>query len=479
VSNTGTVEAKGGLAALTADGGTVNASGTVTGQQVELTAKDVTQAADASLHANGNGNGNGGNITITAQGQVELGGSSSGVTFLLWSGNYIDRPNLTLNGTINALAVELIADKLPTAIRGGGIMSGTGSITQDGSATNVVQTSDKLLIGWRDFDIAAGESINFLQPNANAAVVNKIFSGGVTTIDGALNANGRVFVLNPYGIVVGNTGTINANSITLVAGDILDSYENVLSGDTWSVSTNPRDYGPSSGLVKNSGDIHAANGVTLIGSQVMNMTSGRIYTWGGNIAMVAGGRVQVSQNADRSMSRVDALTATNNALVANDGRITADNSYVKLDAYTSTQGQGEVARSTGQIDALNRTDTMSAPGELTAGNILVSGRSTSGASGTVNIRGRLVGQNVTVHSDGNLSFSGGTLILRQRSSDPDFNAITLEGNRIIIGSVGVGTTIEGNAILRGVGIKPVFDQQGSFNVVGGTQSLVDIEPLQF
>jgi hypothetical protein len=232
--------------------------------------------------------------------------------------------------------------------------------------------------------------------------------------------------------------------------------------------------GPSVGLVKNSGDIHAANGVTLIGTQVMNMTSGRIYTWGGNIAMVAGGRVQVSQNADGSMSRVDALASINNALVANDGRITADNSYVKLDAYTSTQGQGEVARSTGQIDALNRTDTMSAPGELAAGNILVSGRSLSNASGTVNIRGRLIGQNVTVHSDGDLNlFGGGVLTLRQQSEDPDFNKITLEGHRITVAPEGFG--VEGNAVLQGVGIKPVFDLQAPLNVTGGTLSLRDIQ----
>jgi hypothetical protein len=209
----------------------------------------------------------------------------------------------------------------------------------------------------------------------------------------------------------------------------------------------------------------------------MNMTSGRIYTWAGNIAMVAGANVQVSQNADGSMRRVDALGATHNALVANDGRITADNSYVMLDAYTDTLGQGEVARSTGQIDALNRTDTMSAPGELAAGNILVSGRSSSSVSpGMVNIRGRLIGQNVTVHSDGDLNlFGGGVLTLRQQSADPDFNKITLEGHRITVAPEGFG--VEGNAILSGIDSTSVFDQKGAFNVVGGTLSMQDIKPL--
>jgi hypothetical protein len=162
--------------------------------------------------------------------------------------------------------------------------------------------------------------------------------------------------------------------------------------------------------------------------------------------------------------------------VANDGRITADNSYVMLDAYTSTFSQGEVARSTGQIDALNRTGTMSAPGELAAGNILVSGRNSKGEFGTVNIRGRLIGQNVTVHSDGDLNlFGGGVLTLRQQSEDPDFNKITLEGKRITVAPEGF--TVQGNAVVQGIGYRPVFDEQGLLNVTD-TLTMQNIEPLQ-
>jgi filamentous hemagglutinin family protein len=580
VRNTGTIEANGlagltdsGTVTLQANTGTVDVGGTVTGQHVDIMTTNVTQAAGASLHADGD-------VTITtiAPGQVVLNGDiSAGDTFSLGS-IFARNANVTLNGTVAAQDVALYAAQLnvaqnaavnaasvsltsqgdamiagsidaasdlsikangsvaqtadgllrfgasstisaPSVVLNGtidagasftvatpggsvfgagmyqpgqgfggtnaspppvnaAVSSGTGSITQDGNAINVVQSSDKLVLDWGTFNIAAGDSINFVQPNANAAVLNRVVSPQATTIDGALNANGRVFLINPYGIVISPTGTINANSVTLVAGDLLSSSDaDVLSGDTWDVLTTPIYPGPSSGQVLNSGDIHAANGVTMIGSQVINLTSGRLYTWGGNIAMVAGGEVRVSQNADGSMSGVDALNAIPNALVANDGRITADNSYVKLDAYTSTASQVEVARSLGQIDALNRTDTMSAPGELAAGNILISGRNANGFWGTVNIRGRLIGQNVTVHSDGNLYlFGGGVLTLRQQSADPDFNKITLEGHRITVAPEGF--TVEGSAVLRGIGFGSVFDKQGPFNVIGDDLSLIDIAPLQ-
>jgi filamentous hemagglutinin family protein len=483
-------------------------NGAVDAQNVKISADQLDVLQNAAVNA--------GSVSLSSQGQTNIAGSVIGTSNLSINGlggitqtaggllrfgdtmtAYSSNNSVLLNGTIDAGSEYSVlshlqefrfgaglyqpgqgfggASALPS-LRAGQITLGTGSITQDGSAINVMQTSDKLIIDWKDFNIAAGESINFLQPNANAAVLNKVTSGIATTIDGALNANGRVFVVNPYGIVVGTTGTINANSVTLAAGYLLSPDEDVLSADTWSVTAASHVGVTQTGLMKNSGDIHTANGVTLIGAQVMNMTSGRIYTWDGNIAMVAGGEFQVSQNVDGSMRGVDVVGAIDKPLVANDGRITADSGYVKLDAYTSSLDKSEVARSTGQIDALNRTDTMSAPGELAAGNILVSGRHTWGEFGTVNIRGRLIGQNVTVRSDGNLNlFGGGVLTLRQQSADPDFNKITLEGNRITVAPEGF--TVQGNALVRLTGSWPIFDQQGPLNVTGGTLSMQDIEPL--
>jgi hypothetical protein len=95
----------------------------------------------------------------------------------------------------------------------------------------------------------------------------------------------------------------------------------------------------------------------------------------------------------------------------------------------------------------------------------------------VNIRGRLNGQNVTVHSDGDLYlYGGGTLSTWQRGADPSAQKVTLEGNRIIVGPEGFN--IDGSAVLRGVGYRPVFEQRGSFNVIGNDLSLIDFDTLQ-
>nr|WP_239556557.1 filamentous hemagglutinin N-terminal domain-containing protein [Dyella flava] len=465
---------------------TINATG---GGSIDtVSATHVTLSSDGLIHLNGNVIGT---STVSITGQQGVTQTEDG---LLRSGDAmtIASDKVTLNGTIDAGSGYSVneqgqwqpfaagvyqpgqaygaANALPGLPNNGVITAGSGSITTAGDATNVVQTSDKLIIDWRDFNIAFGESLNFLQPNANAAVLNKVTSGKTSTINGALTANGRVFILNPYGIVIGPTGTINANSVTLAAGSIL-ADEDFLMGDTWNVNTSSGS--GQQGLVQNHGTIATKTGVTLIGNQVLNLTSGRITTGKGNLSMVAGGMVQLSQSNDGSVSKVDALTSTNNALVANDGRITVDNGYAQLEAYTDTPNQGEIVRSLGQIDALNRSGDVSAPGEPSAGNILIRGRSSDESSGTVDIRGRLNGQNITVHSDGDLNLYSAALTTWQRGADPSKQKVTLEGNRIIVGPEGL--TIDGSAVLRGVGNAPVFDQQGPFTVIGNDVSLIDLD----
>jgi filamentous hemagglutinin family protein len=486
----------------------VNISGRLSGRNITLRSN-----GDLNIHATGGGAGSidtvsATNVMLSSDGLIHLNGNVIGTSTVSITGQQgvtqteggllrfgdamtIASPNsVLLNGTIDAgswyhvneglWSIQLGAgvyqpgqgygatNPLPGLPINGVITAGTGSIIADGDTTNVVQTSDKLIIDWRDFNIAFGESMNFLQPNANAAVLNKVTSGKTSTIDGALNANGRVFILNPNGIVIGPTGTINANSVTLAAGSLL-SDEDFLRGDTWGVYT----LGGSgqSGLVQNEGTITTKTGATLLGSRVLNLADGRISSGNGNIGMAAGALTFVRQNDDGSMSALDVFSPIQNALVANDGRITADNGFAQLEAYTSTAHQAQVVRNRGQIDAINRSGTASAPGELGAGDILISARNDDGSPAAADIRGRLTGQNITLYSDGDLNVGGGA-VLSTRQLGPDYS-VTMAGNRVTVDPQ--HATINGNVVLQGVGFEPTYDLQGQLDVVGGGLSLLDIE----
>ncbi|KVL30551.1 hypothetical protein WS96_17660 [Burkholderia sp. MSMB1835] len=342
--------------------------------------------------------------------------------------------------------------------RGGSIVAGTGTIAQDGKVTDVQQSTDRMVVNWKDFDIARDEAINFRQPNANAAVLNRVASGKVTSIDGALNANGRVFVLNPDGIVVGKDATINANGVTLAAADTSD--DDFMQKRALRFNMDPA----KRGFVRNEGTIASRTGAALIGREASNLASGRITSGNGNVALAAGGGATMSLNADGSLNQVDVTDATDRALVANDGRITADNGYASLQAYASGAADAEVARNRGQIDAINRSNASRSATGLSRGDVLISGRNADNGDqgGIVNIRGRITGQNIRLASTGDLNLSNGAT-LGTRNVGPDYG-VTLAGRRVAIAST--GATINGDATVQGVGDNATYVQDGPLNTSG-------------
>ncbi len=104
------------------------------------------------------------------------------------------------------------------AVDTGVITHDTGSIDKSGNTTTVNQSSDKLIVNWNKMNVDEGDTLNFVQKHTNAAVLNRIHSVDPTTILGTLNANGRVFVVNPNGVLIGNGASVNFG--TLVASSL-------------------------------------------------------------------------------------------------------------------------------------------------------------------------------------------------------------------------------------------------------------------
>src|SRR5690606_21649675 len=76
---------------------------------------------------------------------------------------------------------------LPT---GGTVTQGSGTIETVGGHMDVTQTSEKLVIDWNTFDIAAGESVEFHQPGPQAVALNRVLDVEPSEIFGKLDANG-------------------------------------------------------------------------------------------------------------------------------------------------------------------------------------------------------------------------------------------------------------------------------------------------
>ncbi len=102
-----------------------------------------------------------------------------------------------------AFAILLILVAFPAAASelpdNGVVVGGAASISSTGSQMTVSQSTNRAIISWDSFNIVDA-AVTFSQPNSSSIALNRVGSGvGPSTINGILNANGHVMVLNPNG----------------------------------------------------------------------------------------------------------------------------------------------------------------------------------------------------------------------------------------------------------------------------------------
>ncbi len=174
----------------------------------------------------------------------------------------------------------------------GGVVAG-GSVSSILSADRltITQGSNRAIIDWQSFNIGGGKTVEFVQPGAHAAVLNRVSAGtGLSEIHGSLQANGMVLLMNPNGVLFGQGATINVGSLIATTGtvdpirfmDELNAGFVAISGAT--------------GRVRNRGQISAAGAglVALVAPSVRN--DGQITATGGRIALAGSDRATVSLN---------------------------------------------------------------------------------------------------------------------------------------------------------------------------------------
>jgi filamentous hemagglutinin family protein len=265
-----------------------------------------------------------------------------------------------------ALAVSLLLASQAHAVGNGNIASGTGNIDKNGNTTTVNQTSDKLIVNWDNMDVAKGDTLTFAQKNAQASVLNRIASADPTTILGALNANGRVFIVNPNGVLIGNGAAINVGSLVASSLNISDADFN---------ADNLNFAGGGNGNVINQGTINAAESVGLIGSKKVENT-GTIKAKNGNVTLASGDAISLTFSGSNLQAKL--TQGSLEALVNNGGVIATQNGDIVLTAWARDALTRSVINNTGVLEAT------ALPGATaTAGHIQL----ISQGNGAVNVGG--------------------------------------------------------------------------------------------
>lgn len=154
----------------------------------------------------------------------------------------------------------LIPSLLAAHPTGGQTIAGSIEISQNGTQCTI-RAADKSVIHWDHFGIDRGESLSFIQPGTSSSVLNRVTGKTISEINGFLQANGQVFLVNPNGIVIGSEGMIQT------AGFLASTLD--LMGNGFDPN-NPLEFQGEGAAISNLGQIRGEEWVCLIAPEVSN-----------------------------------------------------------------------------------------------------------------------------------------------------------------------------------------------------------------
>src|SRR5579864_3840513 len=353
------------------------------------------------------------------------------------------------------------------------VVSGSASF-QDTGKTLAITSSPGAIINWQAFSIQADEVTRFIQQNAASSVLNRVTGNLSSSILGQLLSNGKVFLINPAGIFVGNGAVIDTAGF--VASSLNLSNADFLAGKFKFTDQ------IGAGRIVNQGTIQTPAGgqIYLIAPNVEN--DGVITSPNGQVILAAGKTVELVQ-AGSPFVHVE-LTAPDNQAV-NVGQIVAAAGSVGIYG-TTIRNSGTVSANSAQVDAsgkivfkVTKDITLASTSAITAngptggsvtvqaegGTLLADGtieaKGSSGTGGTVQLFGNQVGliNSASVNASGNTG--GGTIQIGGdfHGANPDVQ----DAQRAYVGS---GVTLSADAVTNGDGGKVVVWADGDTRFFG-------------
>jgi filamentous hemagglutinin family protein len=175
---------------------------------------------------------------------------------------------------------------------GGQVVAGQATIHAGSGSTVVNQASQRAVVNWQSFSLSAGERAQFNLPSSSAAILNRVVTNNPSAIYGSLGSNGRVFLINPSGVIVGPSGVIQAAGFVASTRDV--SNQQFMAGGALDFK------GDSTAAVRNLGAIVALDGdAGLIGARVEN--AGRMDAPRGTVALVSADHVYYAPESGASI----------------------------------------------------------------------------------------------------------------------------------------------------------------------------------
>ncbi len=273
--------------------------------------------------------------------------------------------------------------------------------TISGNDMIINQSSHAAVINWDSFSIGLGESTTFNQPNGGATM-NRVVGLTPSMINGALNANGSIWLINPNGTLVGNAGIIQTGSFLASTLDVgTGEFMNYANGVTDAVTFS----GSSSAGIRNLGQIRASAGdVMLFARHVDN--AGVIAAPNGDAGLAAGQEITlVKSGAERIQVKPASAGEVGGTGVSNSGTIEAVQAELKANGgniYAMAVNNSGAVRATGAVMQGGKIRLSAGGGSVTNSGSLTATSGTQG--GDIQVTGK----DVRIASGSNINASGAT-----------------------------------------------------------------------
>ncbi|MEX0448647.1 YDG domain-containing protein [Spiribacter sp. 221] len=320
-----------------------------------------------------------------------------------------------------ALVAQPLADQLP---EGGTVTHGSAAMERTPGALTIRQGSERLITEWQEFSIGRDARVEFIQPSADSAALNRVVGVRPSEIHGSLTANGEVLIINPAGIHFASGSTIDVGALTASTLNLSDA--DFLAG-------NRRFAGTGAGAITAEGEIKIGRDGWLTFVAPLIEHRGNITAPSGQVSMAAGEAVELALDADGLVS-LKVTQGAIDAAIENGGAIEVGDGAVLLNARGMDELTRAVVNNTGYIEAdgldtdggrirltssgdVNNSGTLSADSRDGAGGrIVVEGDAiTLGEDSVATATGAASGGDILVGGD----WQGGANDQRRVFEDPD------------------------------------------------------------
>lgn len=247
-----------------------------------------------------------------------------------------------------APAQPVIAPPPTTLPTNGQVAAGFANIAKSGNTLNINQSSQNAVINWGSFNVGSQAQVNFNQPNAQAATLNRVQSASPSMINGVVHANGQIAIVNSNGIVFGKSAQVDASGIVASTLDVSDQQFMAGGNKTFRGSAN------SQAKVVNRGSLTAkgANAyIALLAPEVRN--EGVIVAQAMTnpaVALASGSQITLSFSGNQLINvKVDA--SVYKSLIDNKRLIQAEGGTIVIAANAASNLMASVVKNSGVITA--------------------------------------------------------------------------------------------------------------------------------